>query len=160
MSDVKAARALGWFSIGLGLAELLAPGPLQRSLGVGGHTTLLRGFGVRELASGAAILGSGHNRRGLAMGLWSRVAGDLLDLAALAAAREETDNPTGLAANTATVALVTAADLFYAVRLTKAPDVSKYRVSYKTRNLPALRRPITRDVARGSRVVTPGRSTP
>src|SRR3982750_2637825 len=51
----KLARGLGWFSIGLGLAELLAPRGVARVAGVRGNTTLIRLFGLREIASGIAI---------------------------------------------------------------------------------------------------------
>ncbi len=44
----KVARGLGWFSIGLGLAELIAPGALNRSLGMREHNALVRGFGLRR----------------------------------------------------------------------------------------------------------------
>ncbi|MGN6642365.1 MAG: hypothetical protein ACTHKU_05125, partial [Verrucomicrobiota bacterium] len=46
------ARGLGWFSIGLGLAGLLAPRRLGRTAGVGEHPGLIRLIGLRELASG------------------------------------------------------------------------------------------------------------
>ena len=43
----KTARFLGWFSIGLGVAELIAPGALNRSLGMREHNSLVRAFGLR-----------------------------------------------------------------------------------------------------------------
>lgn len=73
------ARLLGWFSLGLGAAELLAPRTLTRALGAEGHEALVRGYGLRELASGAGIL----SRRRPTGWVWSRVAGDALDLATL-----------------------------------------------------------------------------
>ncbi len=74
----SAARALGYFSIGLGLAELLAPQSVARLTGVRQHG-LLRAYGLRELAAGLGILSS---TRPVGW-LWSRVAGDVLDLATL-----------------------------------------------------------------------------
>src|SRR4051812_10375956 len=55
--SVPLARTLGWFSIGLGLVEVLAPRALARFIGVSGeHRMLLRLFGLREMASGVGIL--------------------------------------------------------------------------------------------------------
>ncbi len=75
----KLARGLGWFSIGLGAAELLAPGTLNRSLGMREHNTLVRGFGLREIGAGLGILASDNPTPWV----WARVAGDALDLTAL-----------------------------------------------------------------------------
>ena len=73
------ARFLGWFSVGLGAAELLAPGAVARLIGVRQNHMLLRALGVRELASGLGIF-SGARR---AAWLKSRVGGDVMDLALL-----------------------------------------------------------------------------
>ena len=74
------ARALGWFSIGLGLLELAAPGRVTEFLGVDEeHENTVRLYGGRELASGVAILAE----RTPTAGMWSRVGGDLLDLGTL-----------------------------------------------------------------------------
>ena len=75
----KLARGLGWFSIGLGVAELLAPGALNRSLGMREHNSLVRGFGLREIGAGVGILTAKHPTPWV----WSRVAGDVLDMTAL-----------------------------------------------------------------------------
>jgi hypothetical protein len=77
------ARALGWFSIGLGLAELLAPRMMARASGMEGRERLLQAYGVREIASGLGILLSLNPRPWIA----SRVAGDALDIATLATGR-------------------------------------------------------------------------
>src|SRR5690606_8486185 len=77
------ARALGWFSLGLGAAELFAARRLTDFLGVDDrHTTLVRLFGLREIATGAAIL----SQRTPVSPVQARVAGDALDLALLGAA--------------------------------------------------------------------------
>lgn len=76
------ATALGLFSIGLGLAQLAAPDAVTRL--VGGHPTdrsrtTMRGLGIREFSNGMAILAQPR-----ASGwLWSRVAGDAMDLTLL-----------------------------------------------------------------------------
>ncbi|MEQ5789375.1 hypothetical protein J3454_15900 [Erythrobacter sp. NFXS35] len=73
---------LAALSIGLGLAELLAGKSVARRLGVPRHSRIVRAFGVRELVSGAALIARPRASRNA----WGRIAGDALDLAALAAA--------------------------------------------------------------------------
>jgi hypothetical protein len=75
----KTARFLGWFSIGLGAAELIAPGALNRSLGMREHNGLVRAFGLREIAAGLGIL----SLKNPTPWVWARVAGDALDIGAL-----------------------------------------------------------------------------
>lgn len=77
----RAANGLGWFSLALGAAELFAARRVTRGLGVRGSETIVRAFGAREIAAGALCLSSRKRA-----GTWSRVAGDMLDLAALGAA--------------------------------------------------------------------------
>ena len=84
-SSEPLATFLGLFSIGLGLWELTDPQGVARTSGVP-YTGTLRAYGAREIASGLAIL-SGHT----AGGLWSRVAGDALDIATAAAAYADAD---------------------------------------------------------------------
>jgi hypothetical protein len=83
----RLARSLGWFSIGLGLTELFATSRLTRALGAEGNENIVRAMGARELAHGVLCL-SIDNR----VGTWSRVAGDAIDLAGLAALYRS-DNP-------------------------------------------------------------------
>jgi hypothetical protein len=82
------ANLLGWFSIGLGAMELLAPDTLERFLGVEDREGLIRGYGAREIGTGVGILA---NRRPTGW-VWGRVAGDVLDLGTLATALTP-DNP-------------------------------------------------------------------
>jgi hypothetical protein len=82
MESRKMAKGLGWFSIGLGLTELVAPRWLGRTIGVGERTTLLRAMGAREVVTGVGVL----SQRRPALGMWGRVAGDLLDMGLLVAA--------------------------------------------------------------------------
>lgn len=77
----RIAKGLGWFSIGLGLTQLLAPQLLTRTLGLRGREGLMRVFGAREIASGMLTLSTEKQA-----GMTSRVVGDLLDLAVLGAA--------------------------------------------------------------------------
>jgi hypothetical protein len=83
----RLGRALGWFSMGLGLTELLAPKAVTRWLGVEGNEGLVRAYGAREIASGVLCLSVNND-----YGAYSRVAGDAIDLASLAAAYRD-DNP-------------------------------------------------------------------
>lgn len=72
-------RALGWLSVGLGLAALLAPRRLGAWTGLDGRTALLRAVGTRELLSGAGLLTRPQN----CGWVWARVLGDLIDMAVL-----------------------------------------------------------------------------
>ncbi|HEX2527753.1 MAG TPA: DUF4267 domain-containing protein [Geminicoccus sp.] len=76
------AQGLGWFSIGLGLAQLLAPRRLATSLGMDEHSGLIQAYGAREIATGIGIL----TQSDPTPWIWGRVGGDVLDLATLAAA--------------------------------------------------------------------------
>jgi hypothetical protein len=116
MDKHKIARALGWFSIGLGAAELLAPRRLSRALGIYGHEKLVRGFGLREIAAGVGLLT--QSRR--APWMWSRVAGDALDLGALGAAFPKSARRKALGAALASVAAVTALDIFNGMQLSRS----------------------------------------
>ena len=75
------ARALGWFSIGLGLAELAMPRRLARIAGAPNAPRLTRVFGLREIGTGIGILTS----KDPSPWLWGRVAGDALDIATVGA---------------------------------------------------------------------------
>lgn len=111
----RLAKGLGLFSIGLGLAELLAARPLCRALGMEGGEGLVRAYGARELATGIAILAS-HDPTPW---IWGRVGGDALDLATLAIAHRGDNPQTGnLLLATAAVVGVTALDVVCAQGLT------------------------------------------
>jgi uncharacterized membrane protein len=120
-SDEALAVGLGWFSIGLGLAELVAPRRMARMIGVRSdrHTReALMSVGVRELASGFGILAA-RRRAGW---LWFRLGGDLMDLALLGSAavgRRRADGA-NLGVAIAAVAGAAALDAFTAQRLGRA----------------------------------------
>ena len=108
------ARGLGWFSIALGAAELLAPGRISKLLKVrDNHTDLIRSYGLREIGAGAGLLLSDRK----APWLWARAAGDVLDLGTLGAARRTVLGTRAIDAAIAGVAAVTALDLAAATRL-------------------------------------------
>ena len=109
MRDLRIAKGLGIFGIALGLAELLAPAWLGRFIGAGDeHKRLIQLFGVREIASGVVVLASPRPTAGL----WARVAGDVLDLAALGAALRASGQRGRLAGALGAVAGVSALDVF------------------------------------------------
>jgi hypothetical protein len=83
----RLAYGLGWFSIGLGIAELVAPDRIARTLGLEGKEGLIRAYGARELASAVPTLSIDKS-----VGLASRIAGDVLDICTLATALHR-DNP-------------------------------------------------------------------
>ncbi len=78
----RLARGLGWFSVVLGVAEILAPRAISRMIGIRPKPGLIRLLGLRELASGVGIL----TRPETDAWLKSRVAGDAVDLGLLGAA--------------------------------------------------------------------------
>lgn len=111
------AQALGWFSIGLGMAELLAPRAVARVAGLqDDHRLLMRASGLRELTMGLGIL----SQRRPAGWMWSRVGGDALDLALLAAALASPQgNRKRTAAALLAVAGIAAADCFASRHLSR-----------------------------------------
>lgn len=105
----RLANVLGWFSIGLGLAEVLAPRALGRAIGVGDRPQIMRLLGMREIASGLGLL----SQRSTQAWAWSRVGGDAMDLALLGiAARDERADPKRIAFAAAAVTSVAALDLY------------------------------------------------
>jgi len=113
------APGLGWFSIALGLIEVLAPRALAGALGMSGRERLLQFYGLRELGAGAGILLSKRP----APWLWARVAGDALDLATLLAhARPGNPRSAGLGTGIAAVAGVTLLDIASAQAWSREPQ--------------------------------------
>jgi uncharacterized membrane protein len=115
------AMGLGWFSIGLGVAQVLAPEKIARLVGVSRPTdrrALVQMCGLREIASGVAIL----SRQNPVGGLWSRLAGDALDLAALGAIMgSNSAQRTRTVAATGAVLGVTALDVYCSRKMASAP---------------------------------------
>lgn len=85
----RLARGLGWFSVGLGMVELLAPEAVARAVGArGDRPGVVRACGVREIATGVGLLCADDPQPWM----WARVAGDALDAAAVAGARSDDAN--------------------------------------------------------------------
>ena len=106
------AKGLGWFSLGLGATELLATRRLTGALGMKGFEGLIRAYGAREIASGVTTLSVDSKP-----GLWSRVAGDTLDIATLVYALRGNRKRGNVGIALAAVAGVAALDLVTAVAL-------------------------------------------
>ncbi|WP_128254260.1 hypothetical protein [Falsirhodobacter deserti] len=105
------STGLGWFSIGLGLAELVAPQRFARLTGA--NAGLVQACGIREIACGLGILTS----RGADRAPWmaARVAGDAMDMATVAAGR-------GNAGVLLALGGVAAADAYCAYVLSQQPS--------------------------------------
>jgi uncharacterized membrane protein len=111
------------FSLALGAVQLAAPGAVARLAGVRADGPAVDAvtalYGARELVQGAGILGG----RGTAGWVWSRVAGDALDVATLAVgAARKGASPTRLGLGLAALAGVTVADVVTARGLARRGD--------------------------------------
>ena len=115
------ADFLGVFSIGLGLAQVLAPETMSKICGIEdaeGNSSVMRALGAREISHGIAILSKQQPEKAV----WSRVAGDALDLALLGKAMANPDNHRGRTLfATANVLAVTALDVMAARQLSMQP---------------------------------------
>jgi hypothetical protein len=145
----RMARNLGWFSLGLGALEILAPERITRALGMEGQEGLVRAYGFREVAAGMLSLSIEKKT-----GLWSRVAGDGLDIATLMAGLRD-DNPKkgNVAMALMMVGGITLLDLATASELTArhAPQKGRRRMYHdrtgfpkgmaKSRGIAARRKP-------------------
>jgi len=120
----RIARNLGWFSIGLGIAELFAPRRVARAAGIEGRERLLQGHGLREIQAGIWALSDTP-----APAIWGRVAGDLVDLATLMAGPKEGAGESESRRNRAiaigTVLAITALDVAVALSLTSETSEKK-----------------------------------
>jgi len=131
---------LGWLSLGLGVPQTVAPGRVNRLIGVrddGRSRLWQRVVGVRELAAAAGIFSQARP----ASWLWARVAGDIKDLALLAAAWRRQEQRAGrLAAATASVAGITAVDAFTAARMSRLPEGVTKDPSFRMKASTTVRR--------------------
>jgi uncharacterized membrane protein len=125
IDEQQLVQGLAWFSIGLGLTALLAPRSLGALAGVGPRSGLIRFIGLRELASGAGLMSS----RNATPWLWSRVAGDAMDLLVLgaSAARPGRSSMRSLV-SMALVGGVAAADVSATLRSTRSRGTQARRL--------------------------------
>ncbi|MBF9127876.1 SRPBCC family protein [Plantactinospora sp. S1510] len=123
-------RSLGLLSLGLGAAAIGAPSQVGRLIGVDdsmiARTTVLPGIGARELLSAVGLLVGRHPSGWV----WTRVAGDAMDLAALANAMRDRQGRRRqrLGATLAVVAGITAVDVLAGVLSTRAAGARRRAV--------------------------------
>jgi hypothetical protein len=146
------AHGLGWFSIALGVAEIVAPRALSRALGFRGGEHVVRGFGVREIATGIGILAT----RDPEPWIKGRLAGDAMDIAALSTGLSRNNRRRGWAgAALASVAAVTALDFACARMLGRGSRPTQALRDYSDRSgfpRPAeAMRGVAKDAARCAR---------
>jgi uncharacterized membrane protein len=136
------ALGLGWFSIALGVAEVAAARGLARVIGIPAdekNTAILQAMGVREISSGLAILAQPRD----AKWVWSRVGGDLIDIAFLTSAlRAEDADRDRVAGAAAAVLGVTALDVLCARRLSRTGEAERRSCSTHVQQAVTIARPI------------------
>jgi uncharacterized membrane protein len=113
------ARFLGWFSFGLGVAQLFTPRAVNWLIGVRDDArsrACQRAVGVRELGAAAGIF----SQRRPAPWIWGRVAGDINDLALLALGLGKSESRPRTMTAIGSVVAIGITDTVDAVRNTRA----------------------------------------
>ncbi|MGN6374587.1 MAG: hypothetical protein ACTHMG_03430 [Sphingomonas sp.] len=119
MNYRSVSRGLGFFSIALGAAELFASRRITKALGTEGSEAVVKTFGAREVAAGVGLLQApAHAAR-----MWGRVAGDAIDMGALALAARRSGKRGALIGAAAFVGAVALIDTVVAGGLTRAPSI-------------------------------------
>ncbi|CAN7200224.1 hypothetical protein [Rhizobacter sp. LjRoot28] len=126
----QAARGLGWFSIGLGLVELMAPARTARATGQRGRESLVRSYGMREIVTGVGLL----TARNPTPWMWARVAGDALDAVTLASRADRSSAGRRAAWALAAVGTVAVADLASAMLSQRANAAGSASTSREVRD--------------------------
>jgi uncharacterized membrane protein len=125
----RRAKGLGWFSIALGLAQIGAPRAVARFIGIADDEearNTMFAIGLREITSGIGILSSQRPTGWV----WSRVGGDLMDLALLGKAMNEDRNDGNrVGAATAAVAGVTILDFMTGQQLSRQGNGSSQQTN-------------------------------
>jgi hypothetical protein len=78
-SAMGQAKLMGLFSYGLGTAQVLRPGSVNRIMGVPDYNpnhALQRLIGIREIVTGTGVLFGGRT----STWMWARVGGDIMDI--------------------------------------------------------------------------------
>ena len=125
---LELARMLGWFSIGLGAAELLASRRVSRAAGLRGMASTVRAYGFREIAAGVGILAEKDPTNWVR----ARIAGDVIDLATLAVGLAN-GQPARAAGGMALVGAVAVLDVYCAAQLA-APVTNRFVARYRRRS--------------------------
>jgi uncharacterized membrane protein len=113
------ASFLGFVSVALGAIELLAPRRVARAIGLqpsAATTVVIRGMALREIASGAGILSHPESKEWVG----TRVAGDVVDLAALGVALVKSERPLRTLLASAVVLGIGALDVLATEQLAEA----------------------------------------
>jgi uncharacterized membrane protein len=139
------ARMIGWFSVGLGATQLVAPRSVARLIGVrpgSGTTAVMRTMGVREIAHGVGILSNPSSKEWVG----TRIGGDLLDLALLGVALTRSEDRQRTLLATAVVLGATALDVRGTEKLSQSrkaptPDVMDARGVHVIRSI-TVERPV------------------
>jgi uncharacterized membrane protein len=121
------ANFIGWFSIGLGVAEIVGTRQLTELIGVKPtrkNRAVMQAMGVREIVKGVGILAKDRPIDWL----WGRVAGDMLDVALLGRALSAHSNkPERTTAAIGAVLGVAALDVFTAQALASGQKLTRSR---------------------------------
>ena len=130
------ACGLGFVSIAIGIAELVAPRWIARATAARVSPNVIRACGVREIVTGVGLLMA----RRRAPWLWGRVAGDALDLACVR-------NPAAIGA----IAGVTALDIAAASAVMRHENRPRRMFDYSNRS--GFARPVdeVRGIARAKK---------
>jgi uncharacterized membrane protein len=118
-----AARNLGLLSLALGAGAVLMPTWLSRVSGLEPHRRLLPLVGLRELTAGIGLLSSSNPTPWL----WSRVAGDAMDLAVILSSLMSRNNSRKMSAavTAAVVAAIAAIDTRESLRSTRSGNTNQ-----------------------------------
>src|SRR5215207_2834011 len=123
VGPVRLADSLGWSSAALGAPMLLAPRRFLRAIGVEDDAKArgwTLGVGIREQLATVNIVANRQRR----IGMWSRVAGDTMDLALLVQAhRHKRRNAGRLYGAMAFVGGIMTLDAYTAIALSRADRV-------------------------------------
>src|SRR5207247_1614944 len=130
-------------SIALGVAEIAAPRTMARWSGIRNDEStdsVVRSLGAREIGHGISILAQPDRARWL----WSRVAGDAIDLSLLGSAIAKDDTDRGrVAAATAAVVGLTIFDIVSAQRLSRSSRAGqRARRGVRVEQVVTINRPI------------------
>lgn len=140
--DRRTARALGWFSLGLGIPQVLVPGQVLKLAGIEstlGKRQLVRFVGLREIGAGVGIFSSQPKP---AEWLWARLGGDAMDLVLLQTALRNPNNRKGrVLLASANVLGIAAVDALQAKKHTAAVKASGEEGALKGRTSITVNKP-------------------
>jgi uncharacterized protein YjeT (DUF2065 family) len=128
-TPARIARGLGWFSIVLGVVEVVAPDAVNRLCGLRARDSMVRLYGLREIACGVGILTSRDPRPWL----WARTGGDMVDLASLALADKAPASALRVGMAAMNVGSIAAMDI-YAAESFPPPPAPPSRYGYGNRS--------------------------